>query len=641
VSIGQHNYESIHRTDSRPDVSGFKQIEMHTPGGDFDVFGQFLFFQETFAFSAIEQHGIEQSQVCEVGSQGTFANLLQLPVNARGLRVNAQRRGFTPGTSPDPPQNRDHQRSEEDGPGTDHYDQVDNGGNDEDEEQAKPKGKKNQVLAGASILMKTFQAAPDFNPYGFLSENAESFDSIRSREWLGHALLNRKLLKAQKKYCRLKETISPDRNPLLTAARTASSRPFQYPKHGAGLHCDGVSIETLTRRFGTPLYVYSADQMVERLRMFQQALSGRDHLVCYAVKANSALAILKLLASHGAGFDIVSGGELERVIVAAPEAVDRVVFSGVGKTAEEIDRALAAGILEFNVESEAELELLAARARKLKQKTRFALRVNPDVFAETHPYISTGLREHKFGIDIRRAREIYRKAAGNRWLEPHGVSVHIGSQIRSADPFGAALERVNKLVRQLGREGIALRSIDAGGGLGIDYHGGSFDPASRVREYAAAIDDALEGFEGKLLLEPGRFLVAQAGALVARVLQVKRNGSKTFVITDAAMNDLIRPALYQAYHEIVPVKPHAGRARTVDVVGPVCETGDFFARDRKLAPVEAGELVALLDAGAYGMAQSSNYNTRLRPAEVLVEGKSARLIRRRETMADLLAPEMV
>jgi diaminopimelate decarboxylase len=427
----------------------------------------------------------------------------------------------------------------------------------------------------------------------------------------------------------------------LTAVRTALSRPFQYPEPGAGLHCGEVSIETLTRRFGTPLYVYSADQMVERLHMFQEALSARDHLVCYAVKANSALAILKLLASHGAGFDIVSGGELERVIAAAPEAVDRVVFSGVGKTAEEIDRALAAGILEFNVESEAELELLAARARKHKQKTRFALRVNPDVFAETHPYISTGLREHKFGVDIRRAREIYRKAAGNRWLEPHGVSVHIGSQIRSADPFGAALERVIKLVRQLGREGIALRSIDAGGGLGIDYHGGSFDAAARVRDYAAALDGALDGFEGKLLLEPGRFLVAQAGALVARVLQMKRNGSKTFVITDAAMNDLIRPALYQAYHEIVPVRPRAGRGRTVDVVGPVCETGDFFARDRKLAPVEAGDLVALLDAGAYGMAQSSNYNTRMRPAEVLVEGKSARLIRRRETMADLLGPEMV
>jgi diaminopimelate decarboxylase len=419
------------------------------------------------------------------------------------------------------------------------------------------------------------------------------------------------------------------------------SRPFRHPRPGAALCCGQVSLETLARRFGTPLYVYSADQIVERLRMFQQALAGRDHLVCYAVKANSALAILKLLADHGAGFDIVSGGELERVIAAAPDAVGRVVFSGVGKTTEEIDRALVAGILEFNVESEAELELLAERAKKLKRKTRFALRVNPDVFAETHPYISTGLREHKFGIDIRRAVAIYKNAAGNKWLEAHGVSVHIGSQIRSADPFGSALERLNMLVRQLGREGIELKSVDAGGGLGIDYHGGSFDPAARVREYASAVSAALEGFNGRLLLEPGRFLVAQAGALVARVLHVKRNGKKTFVITDAAMNDLIRPALYQAYHEIVPVKPRAGRARIVDVVGPVCETGDFFARDRKLAPVEPGDLVALLDAGAYGMAQSSNYNTRPRAAEVLVEGNEARLIRRRETMADLLAVEMV
>lgn len=375
--------------------------------------------------------------------------------------------------------------------------------------------------------------------------------------------------------------------------------------------------------------------------MFNDALAARGALVCYAVKANSAQAILKLLAARGAGFDIVSGGELERVLAAAPDAAERVVFSGVGKTAEEIDRALSSGILEFNVESEAELDLVARRAAKLKSKARFALRVNPDVFAETHPYISTGLREHKFGIDIRRAAALYERAAGNRWLEPHGVSVHIGSQIRSSEPFGAALERVHKLVRQLFKKGIIIRSIDAGGGLGIDYHAGKSDPAARLREYAAAIEKALAGFEGRLLIEPGRFLVAQAGALVTRVLNVKQNGKKTFVITDAAMNDLIRPALYQAHHEIVPVRPRAGRARAVDVVGPVCESGDFFARDRKLAPVAAGDLVALLDAGAYGMAQSSNYNTRMRPAEVLVEGKTARLIRRRETMADLLAPEMV
>jgi len=406
------------------------------------------------------------------------------------------------------------------------------------------------------------------------------------------------------------------------------------------LSCGKVSLELLARRHCTPLYVYSADQIVERLGLFQQAFEGREHLVCYAVKANSALAILKLLADRGAGFDIVSGGELERVLAAAPEAAGRVVYSGVGKTAAEIDLALNSGILEFNVESEAELKLLAARAAKLKRKAKFALRVNPDVFADTHPYISTGLSEHKFGIDIRRAPALYKSAVNSKWLEAHGVSVHIGSQIRPATPFGAAIERVAKLVRQLGREGIVLESIDAGGGLGIDYHAGSFDAAAKVKEYAAAVEEALGGFEGRLLMEPGRFLVAQAGALVARVLQVKRNGKKTFVITDAAMNDLIRPALYQAHHEIVPVKPRSGRARMVDVVGPVCESGDFFAHDRKLPPLEPGDLIAVLDAGAYGMAQSSNYNTRLRPAEVLVEGSKSRLIRRRETIADLLAPEL-
>jgi len=407
------------------------------------------------------------------------------------------------------------------------------------------------------------------------------------------------------------------------------------------LSCGKVSLELLARRHGTPLYVYSADQIVERLGLFQNAFEGRDHLVCYAVKANSALAILKLLADRGAGFDIVSCGELERVLAAAPEAVGRVVYSGVGKTAAEIDLALTSGILEFNVESEAELKLLAARAAKLKRKAKFALRVNPDVFADTHPYISTGLREHKFGIDIRRAPALYKSAANSKWLEAHGVSVHIGSQIRSAVPFGAAIARVAKLVRQLGREGIVLESIDAGGGLGIDYHAGSFDAAAKVREYAAAVESSLGSFEGRLLMEPGRFLVAQAGALVARVLQVKRNGKKTFVITDAAMNDLIRPALYQAHHEIVPLKPRNGRACVVDVVGPVCESGDFFAHDRKLPPLEPGDLIAVLDAGAYGMAQSSNYNTRLRPAEVLVEGNKSRLIRRRETIADLLAPELI
>jgi diaminopimelate decarboxylase len=418
------------------------------------------------------------------------------------------------------------------------------------------------------------------------------------------------------------------------------ARPFAYPETGGALSCGSHSLASIAAQFGTPLYVYSADQILERLRLFQQALAGRPHLVCYAVKANSALAILKLLAEHGAGFDIVSGGELQRVLTAAPEAAGRVVFSGVGKTVEEIDRALEANILAFNVESEAELTLLASRAAKRKRKARFALRVNPDVFAETHPYISTGLREHKFGIDIRQARRIYNEAKGNRWLTAYGVSVHIGSQIRSADPFGAAMQRVARLVRELERDGIRIKSVDAGGGLGIDYHAApGFDPEAKVEEYAAALESSLEGLDVQLLLEPGRFIIAQAGALLARVLYVKRNGTKTFVVTDAAMNDLIRPALYQAFHEIVPVEPRAGRVTAVDIVGPVCETGDFFARDRKIKPVQPGDLVAVLDAGAYGMAQTSNYNTRPRPAEVLLQGDKATLIRRRETMTDLLGPE--
>jgi diaminopimelate decarboxylase len=419
-----------------------------------------------------------------------------------------------------------------------------------------------------------------------------------------------------------------------------SSRPFAYPNRRSPLYCDGVSVEALARKFGTPLYVYSANHIVGRLQLFKEAFETVPHLICYAVKANSSLGILHLMARRGAGFDIVSGGELERVLAVDRRAAERIVFSGIGKTAAEIDLALRAGILLFNVESEGELELLAERAAKGRRRPRIALRVNPDVFAETHPYISTGLREHKFGVDIQRARALYRKAG--RHLEPAGVSVHIGSQIRTAEPFGSAAARVARLIGELRRDGHAIRYMDAGGGLGIEYHSEEpFDAAAKVREYAAALLSAVAPAGGlTLLLEPGRFLVAQAGALVARVVYVKKNGAKTFVITDAAMNDLIRPALYQAYHEIVPVTAvRTARRMVADVVGPVCETGDFFARDRELPPVRPGDLMALLDAGAYGMALASNYNSRPRPAEVLVEGRRARLIRRRETMVDLLATE--
>ncbi len=423
-----------------------------------------------------------------------------------------------------------------------------------------------------------------------------------------------------------------------------ASRPFHY--RGRTLCCDGVSLDELAEQHGTPLYVYSAGQIRHRFSLFQQAFAGRPFTICYAVKANSALAVLRLLAGLGAGFDIVSGGELERVRRASKAALRRVVFSGVGKQVWEIDAALMAGILMFNVESEAELVLLASRAGLLGIRARFALRVNPDVFADTHPYISTGLREHKFGIDIGLARTIYCKAARLKWLDAVGVSVHIGSQIRAVEPFAAALARVAVLVGDLRKDGHDIRYVDAGGGLGIDYSDSpaepKFDPARKVRDYAAALGKVSGLLDTHLLVEPGRFVVAQAGALLTRVLVVKRNGKKTFVITDAAMNDLIRPALYQAHHEILPVvKARSGGTEVVDVVGPVCESGDFFARDRALPKVKPGDLVVLLDAGAYGMSQTSNYNTRTRPAEVLVDGSAAKLIRRRETFRDLFAPEIL
>ncbi|WP_128913380.1 diaminopimelate decarboxylase [Granulicella sibirica] len=421
---------------------------------------------------------------------------------------------------------------------------------------------------------------------------------------------------------------------------TSGPRPFFYKVKK--LVCGAVDLTALAKEHGTPLYVYSAEQIRYRLELFEGAFSGRAHTICYAVKANSSLAILKLLADAGAGFDIVSGGELERVRRASKAALKRVVFSGVGKQVWEIDAALKAGILLFNVESEAELSLLAERAKLAGVKARFALRVNPDVFAETHPYISTGLRDHKFGIAIGEARRIYRAAKKMGSLDAAGVSVHIGSQIRQVEPFGAALGRVLGLVKELREDGHSIRYVDAGGGLGIDYGmdaSAVFDPAGQVERYAAALL-AVMGDEGAhLLLEPGRFLVAQAGALVSRILFVKKNGTKTFVVTDAGMNDLIRPALYQAHHEIVPVKQPSGASEAVDIVGPVCESGDFFARDRVMPKVKVGDLVAVLDAGAYGMSLASNYNTRGRPAEVLVDGDRCDVIRRRETVKDMLALE--
>ncbi len=420
---------------------------------------------------------------------------------------------------------------------------------------------------------------------------------------------------------------------------STSPRPFVYADNR--LTCSGADLSELAETFGTPLYVYSADAIRERLGMLQSAFAAVPNTLCYAVKANPALAILKLLAEQGCGFDIVSGGELERVRRAAPGALARVVFSGVGKQVWEMDAALSADILLFNVESEAELELLSQRARAAGKTARIALRVNPDVFAETHPYISTGLREHKFGIAIERAREVYRRASQLPNIEPAGVSVHIGSQIRAVEPFAQSLLRVRALVEELRSDGNDIRYVDAGGGFGIEYGSAAFDPAASVTAYAAAIGSALDGLNAHLLLEPGRFLVAQAGALLTRVLYTKQNGKKHFVITDAAMNDLIRPALYQAHHEILPVIADNRPPQTADIVGPVCETGDFFARDRETPELRAGDLAVLLDAGAYGMSLASHYNTRVNPAEVLIDHGQARLIRKRETLDNLLAPELL
>jgi diaminopimelate decarboxylase len=421
------------------------------------------------------------------------------------------------------------------------------------------------------------------------------------------------------------------------------ARPRSRSGGGPELFCDDVPVARLAEQHGTPLYVYSASTIRERVRVFANAFHKAEHTICYSVKANSNLSLLRMLARLGCGFDVVSGGELERVLAAAPKATGRTVFSGVGKTRAELRAALRADILLFNLESESELAALAECATQLRRRARVALRVNPDVAAKTHPYISTGLQQHKFGIPIGEARALYRRAAQEKFLEVAGVSVHIGSQITDLAPFAATARRIAQLVRELEEDGHRIRFVDVGGGLGIDYQNGDGGLATfkaQVAKYAKALLENLEALNIHVLLEPGRSIVAPAGILVTSVLYRKTNGRKRFLIVDAAMNDLIRPALYGATHEIVPVCPPASKAnQRFDIVGPVCETGDFFARDRVLPVVEEGDLLAILDAGAYGMALASNYNTRPRAPELLVDGKSVKLIRRRETMRDLLATE--
>ncbi len=416
---------------------------------------------------------------------------------------------------------------------------------------------------------------------------------------------------------------------------------YRKTRRSEQLHCDQISLANLAARFGTPLYVYSASVIRERMQAYAAAFRDAPHTLCYSVKASSNLSILRLLASMNCGFDVVSGGELQRVLRVGRAAAKKVVFSGVGKTKDEMLSALKANILLFNVESESELRALATCAARLRQTAPVALRVNPDVPAETHPYISTGLHKHKFGVPFSVALRLYDQAAQMQYLKVAGVSVHIGSQITEVAPFAAAMERVAELVRTLRAKGHTIDYVDAGGGLGIFYQNNSqSDFSAQAAAYADSLLSPLRDLNVHLLLEPGRSIVGPAGVLLTRVLYRKNNDGKKFLVVDAAMNDLLRPALYSAYHEIVPVDRATDDHEIVDVVGPVCETGDFLARDRELPPVQEGDLLAVLDTGAYGMTLASNYNSRPRPAEVLIDGKKVKLIRRRETTTDLLRLEI-
>ncbi|HKW76805.1 MAG TPA: diaminopimelate decarboxylase [Terriglobales bacterium] len=419
---------------------------------------------------------------------------------------------------------------------------------------------------------------------------------------------------------------------------------FLYKDHE--LYCEGVPVQSLAKKFGTPLYVYSSAAIRERFALLDRAFRAVPHTLCYSVKANSNLSILRLLARLGAGFDIVSGGELERVRLATKSSVKRVVFSGVGKTAEEMQFALKSGILLFNIESEGELEVLARCAADFRKRANIAFRVNPDVPAETHPYISTGLREHKFGVPISAARRLYQLAARHRYLRVAGVSLHIGSQITDVSPFRLAVERAVELSEQLAADGHNIRYLDAGGGLGISYNSNQPEDYSALTlRYAEAVIAPLRKLKRNrphLLLEPGRFIIAQAGAIVTRVLYQKQNGAKRFTIVDAAMNDLLRPSLYNARHEVAPVdlRDLGPTPSHSDICGPICETGDFLARDVPLPLVAPVSLLCVYDAGAYGMSLASNYNTRPRAAEILVDGRRARLVRRREELKEMLRGEV-
>ncbi len=403
------------------------------------------------------------------------------------------------------------------------------------------------------------------------------------------------------------------------------------------LFCENVPVRKIVEVTGTPVYIYSAKTIKRHFKVFDSAFNEIPHLVCYSVKANSNLAVLKLLGNLGAGADIVSGGELKRVLKAgiSPE---KVVFSGVGKTPQEIEFALSQDILMFNVESPAELFILEEVAKKLGKKARFSLRVNPNVDPKTHPYISTGLKKNKFGIPEEEVMELYLKTKNSPYLEAVGIDAHIGSQLTLLSPFIDALKHLKTLWKELIDAGFNLRYLDLGGGLGIVYKD---EEPPLPQEYAEAIIKEIKEIQAVLILEPGRVIVGNAGILVTRVLYIKKNGEKKFVIVDAGMNDLIRPSFYNAYHEIVPVFQKEDKKEVVDVVGPICESGDFFAKDRELPVFSSGDLMAIMSAGAYGFVMSSNYNTRPRPPEVLVIDDRFYIVRKRETVEDLLALETI
>ena len=409
-----------------------------------------------------------------------------------------------------------------------------------------------------------------------------------------------------------------------------------FSPKGGELYAEEVPLVQIARQFGTPCYVYSRAALTEAFRQFDEGFAACDHLICYAVKANSNLAVLNTFAKLGAGFDIVSGGELARVLAAGGDP-GKIVFSGIGKTADEMRAALVAGILCFNVESESELVRLNKVAGEMNKIAPVSLRINPDVDAKTHPYISTGLKNNKFGVAYDSAFELYRRAAAMPHLAVHGVDCHIGSQLTEIEPFLAALERVLALVDKLAAVGISISHLDLGGGVGICYRD---ETPPAIAAYAAALMRRLKGRNFKLLLEPGRALVGNAGLLLTQVEYLKHGEAKNFAIVDAAMNDLMRPALYDAWHDIVAVEPRIGPADHFEIVGPVCESGDFLGHDRELC-LEEGDLLAVMSAGAYGMSMSSNYNTRPRAAEVMVDGSEVLLVRKRETVEGLLVGEVI